>query len=407
MALKNNTWKINQWYDQAVAGNVDYNGAVSERTQLYVWGANANGTLGLNAQGAWSEYLTAQSSPIQITGTWSTFSTSSANTGGVKADGTLWMWGDNGYGQLGINDVIDRSSPVQVGTDTDWSTTIGGRHMSYCVKTNGTLWVWGDNTNGRLGLNQSASPGSMTKISSPTQLPGTWSTDARKLRISNHHVLAIKSDGTLWGWGSNQYGSLGQNSSGAAGSSADRFSSPVQIPGTTWNSCTAGYFWSVATKSDGTLWAIGGANGPGALGLNTITYTSSPTQIPGTTWSKVLGGYHQVYGIKTDGTLWSWGNTGALNGAGKRSSPTQIPGTTWSDLTGSSSFMATKTDGTLWTWGDNQAGQNAQNDRGGYDNLWGPLLSRSSPTQVPGGWVISGVNMSGGPGGRQFGALKS
>ena len=406
MALKNNTWKINQWYDQAVAGNVDYNGAAAERTQLYVWGANAYGTLGLNAQGGWSEYLTAQSSPIQITGTWGSFSTGSNNSGGVKADGTLWTWGRNHEGQLGINDIVDRSSPVQVGTDTDWSTIIGANGIGYCVKTNGTLWVWGQNYNGKLGLNQPAG----THYSSPVQLPGTWSTDTRKFRSSNYHNIAIKSDGTLWSWGSNQYGQLGLNTSGSAGSSADRFSSPVQIPGTTWNSCIAGYFWSAATKTDGTLWAIGGANGPGALGQNNNTYYSSPVQIPGTTWSKVLGGYSGIYGIKTDGTLWSWGVTTALNlygPAARFSSPVQIPGTTWSDLTGSSSFMATKTDGTLWAWGNNEAGQNAQNDRGGYDNLWGPLLSRSSPTQVPGGWKIDTVNMSGGPGGRQFGALKS
>jgi len=302
--------------------------------------------------------------------------------------------------------VNDRSSPVQVGTDTDWSTAWLSNNTSYCVKTNGTLWVWGYNYNGKLGLNQPAP----TRYSSPTQVPGTWSTDVRKLRSSNYHSIAIKSDNTLWGWGSNQYGQLGQNTAGEGGGTL-RFSSPTQIPGTNWNSCIAGYFFSAGTKTDGTLWTWGD-NSSGGLANNqpAPARSSSPTQVPGS-WSKVVGGYTSVFGIKTDGTLWNWGYTTALNvygPASRFSSPVQVgTNTTWSDLTGSGSFMATKTDGTLWAWGTNEAGQNAQNDRGGYDGLWGPLLSRSSPTQIPGGWVISGVNMSGGPGGRQLGALKS
>jgi len=406
-------WSLEEVYNKINQGGIwDYDGTPAERTNLYVWGANNNGTLGQNAQGGWSEYLTAQSSPIQIPGTWSSFSTGSSISAGVKANGTLWTWGGNNYGELAQNDATyGYSSPTQVGTDTDWSITIGSRQDFYAVKTNGTLWVSGRNENGKLGLN---APQTSNK-SSPTQVPGTWSTNSRKFRSSNYHTIAIKDNGTLWSWGTNQYGTLGLNSSGGSGSSADRFSSPVQIgTETTWSSCIAGYYWSAATKTNGTMWSWG-LNQAGSLGQNSADVKlSSPTQIgTDTTWSKVLGGYHNLFAIKTDGTLWSWGSDtyGALGQNSRnnyKSSPTQVgTDTTWEDLTGSTSFMATKTDGTLWVWGDNQAGQNAQNDRGGYDGLWGPLLARSSPTQVPGGWKIDKVNMSGGPGGRQMGAFKA
>ena len=412
-ATQKGIWDVQEVRDKQLANSWPYTGAPAERTNLYMWGANSTGTLGLNEAGGWSAYLTAQSSPIQIPGNWANLSTASGASGGVKTNGTLWTWGDNGYGQLGLNapNNDDRSSPTQVGSGTDWSAIFGSRQNFYAVKTNGSLWVAGRNENGKLGLNQDANHNAF-QLSSPTQLPGTWSTDVIKFRSSNYHTIAIKANGTLWNWGSNQYGTLGMNSSGGAGTSGQRYSSPVQVgTETTWNSCIGGYYWSAATKTNGTLWTWGGGASGGQLGLNQGggLARSSPCQVgTDTTWSKVVGGYHEVYGIKTDGTLWSWGNAGALNEASaKRSSPTQIPGTTWKHMTGSSSFMATKTDGTLWAWGDNQAGQNAQNDRGGYDGLYGPLLSRSSPTQIPGGWRIDNVNMSGGPGGRQFGALKS
>jgi hypothetical protein len=94
--------------------------------------------------------------------------------------------------------------------------------------------------------------------------------------------LATKTDGTLWSWGSNGGGTLGQNTT-------TDVSSPVQIPGTTWSSISAVSNHSLATKTDGTLWSWG-RNNYGQLGQNTTTSVSSPVQIPGTTWSSISGG---------------------------------------------------------------------------------------------------------------------
>ena len=114
------------------------------------------------------------------------------------------------------------------------------------------------------------------------------------------------------------------------------YSSPVQIPGTSWNNISAGQYYTLATKTDNTLWSWGN-NTEGKLGQNNTTNCSSPVQIPGNTWSSVSGGSHSL-ATKTDGTLWAWGSNfrGQLsqNNTTYYSSPVQIPGTTWSSIGG-------------------------------------------------------------------------
>ena len=403
MALRNNTWKSGERYDQIVAGNDNYKGTPSERTKLYIWGNNGNGVLGQNNANPTGQ----QSSPIQIPGDWSKFSTSSNFSSAVNDDNELFIWGDNtgglGGGQLGLNDIISRSSPTQV-PGTNWNVTFGSYRSSFGTKTDGTLWAWGNNTFGQLGLNQVYDPGNYSNtanVSSPTQIPGTnWSNNVKQLRSTNYAHLSMKTDGTLWTWGNNNYGQMGQNN-------LIYRSSPVQIPGTNWNSCTVLQYNGLATKTDGTLWAWGN-NSDGALGQNQayaqLAAVSSPTQIPGTTWSSVTSSYRALFAFKTDGTLWVWGRNyrGVLGISQpenfRLSSPVQLPGT-WSNVKGhGDSVLATKTDGTLWAWGQNQVGELAQNDKD---------VHRSSPAQIPGFWNIDGFLAAGGPGNRVMMALKA
>ena len=207
-----------------------------------------------------------------------------------------------------------------------------------------------------------------TNFSSPIQIPGTtWSSVSAAVQTT----LSTKTDGTLWSWGRNDRGQLGQNN-------ITYYSSPVQIPGTTWSSISAGYRHILATKTDNTLWAWGN-NGNGSLGQNNRTYTSSPVQIPGTTWRSTSTTLDSSFAIKTDGTLWSWGYNGNGNlGVGDRtgrSSPVQVPGNTWSSIPlGYSFIMALKTDNTLWGWGANFGGVLGQSDQ----------TYASSPVQIPG-----------------------
>jgi len=218
-----------------------------------------------------------------------------------------------------------------------------------------------------------------TYYSSPVQIPGTtWSS----ISGGYQHSLATKTDGTLWSWGRNQSGQLGQNN-------RTSYSSPVQIPGTTWSSINAGRFHPLAIKTDGTLWAWG-SNNFGQLGQNNTTYYSSPVQIPGTTWRSVTSGVYHSLATKTDGTLWIWGinNNGQLgqNNTINYSSPVQIPGNIWSSNITSCktggyrvTSFAIKTDGTLWSWGFGEFGELGISISGNSTSAM-----KSSPVQIPG-----------------------
>ena len=324
--------------------------------KLFTWGYNSDGYLGHNNE-------QALSSPTQVPGTTWDVGTlvgqggySGAKTMSMlKTDGTLWVWGANDQGALGVPSIshgVHRSSPIQVGTDTTWSQVSYGIKSASAIKTDGTLWSWGFNEKGQLGLNN------VTSYSSPVQLPGTnWAFVAR----GSNSLAAIKTDGTLYTCGKNE--DHGQN----AHNNIINYSSPTQVPGTTWRKWEFDYNrGAIATKTDGTLWSMG-YNGVGQLGQNNLTSYSSPVQIPGTNWSESSIMHRMAtHATKTDGTLWAWGynNHGqlGLNNVTSYSSPIQIPGTTWgteAGKMGSGTYapIAVKTDGTLWIWGYNNQGQ--------------------------------------------------
>ena len=359
--------------------------------EMYSWGYNGYyGKLGLNSQ-------TNLSSPTQVPGTtWGKPTGGGQNISGgedhtlaLKTDGTLWSWGKRGSGMLGRapwSETGNRSA-IQVGTDTTWNGVYAMQNASLATKNDGTMWTFGSNNDGNLGQNN------RTQYSSPIQVPGTSWVAASTLSGRNA-FYAIRNTSQLWVCGDNEYGVLGNN--GTPGYGLQLKSSPVQIPGA-WKSdgLWGGYEHVGGIKTNDTLF-MWGRNEGGQLGQNNTTNRSSPIQIPGT-WSMINGGNTYSIGIKTDGTMWSWG----MNGNGKLglnqpaptaySSPVQIPGTTWEKIyTGNSSeghAYALKTDGTLWTWGNNGHGRLGLNQPA--------PTQRSSPTQVPGLYDTS-VGMGGG-----------
>ena len=327
-AQRTNTWTLNEWYDQAVAGT---QGTYVGSTQLWTWGSGNEGRIANNLN-------ENRSSPIQIAGTtWSALSTcigASSNSNstngkqtmlGLKSDGTAWGWGRNESGEIPVNDNESYSSVKQIAGS--WSALSCAYMGGLGIKTDGTLWGTGRNIRGCLMLNTSGVRATLGE----SPFGNTWSHFGEAGGLLDAFA-AFKTDGTLWGGGSASYGRIGLTAPGA------NLSSPVQLPGNWSNICMAES--ALATKTDGTLWGWGD-NQNGSLGLNNRTNYSSPVQIPGSWQSSTIFTNSRMSGAaKTDGTMWvwgknqsgGWGQNGGLAGnpeGPRRSSPVQIPGTDW------------------------------------------------------------------------------
>jgi len=276
--------------------------SAGERNTLFI---KTNGTMwscgrNVGAIGNGSFDDVSVTPPVQIgTGfTWTDVSCGYQYGLAVRQDGTLWAWGrtDNN-GSLGDGTNNYSASPIQIGTDTSWSKVYAGELHSMAIKTNGTLWAWGSNVYGYLG------DGTQTGRNSPVQI-GTG-TDWASIALGDRHSLGIKTNGTLWAWGYNDQGQVGDGTSG------NFRTSPIQIgTGTNWKSVAAGYFHSIGLKTDGTLWSWGyGANS--ALGQGNTTTYLVPTQIgTATDWGILAsskGATNHHHAVKANGAIYGWG----------------------------------------------------------------------------------------------------
>ncbi len=323
--------------------------AIKTDSTLWAWGYNFDGEVGNGVFGT-DELL-----PVQISNEkWKSVSAGVEHSLGLKADGTIWAWGSNEFGQLGDGTSIYKNVPTQIGNASDWKSLVAGFWFSFGIKTDGTLWAWGRNMYGVLGVGNAVP----NFTSTPMQV-GT-ATNWRSVYGGYLHATAIKNDGTLWAWGDNNYGQAG------LGSSISYTESPVQVgSATNWFSIGGGFNHSLAIKNNGTLWSWGsdsfGQLGDGNSNSNDV-YT--PTQIgSNTNWQFIGKTTNQSFAVKTDGSLWGWGqnDVGQL-GDGSTTSyniPTNsIAGTGWKICSGGrwhSAFV--KSDGSLWTTGENVNGQ--------------------------------------------------
>jgi alpha-tubulin suppressor-like RCC1 family protein len=341
-------WLIDQWVGDT----------------LWTWGRNNAGQLGNNT-------IVNRSTPVTTFagGTnWKQVSGVLDTTVAIKTDGTLWTWGANAAGNLGDNTTTQRITPVTTfAGGTNWKQVACGNfnigptaNTTAAIKTDGTLWTWGANYSGQLGNNNIS--GRRTPV---TTFAG--GTNWKQVACGREHTAAIKTDGTLWTWGGNANGQLGNNTTSQRNTPVTTFAG-----GTNWKQVACGNRHTAAVKTDGTLWTWG-YNYNGQLGDNTSTQRNTPvtTFFGGTNWKQVSCGNNYTAAIKTNGTLWGWGATGyGRLGAGETffdsvfiPIETFAGGTNWKQVScGYVHTAAIKTDGTLWVWGRNLYGQlgNAQ-----------------------------------------------
>jgi alpha-tubulin suppressor-like RCC1 family protein len=246
-----------------VSGGYYHTAAIKTNGTLWLWGNNTDSSqLGDNT-------TVSRSTPIQeftSSTNWKQVACGGFHTAAIKTDGTLWLWGRNASGQLGDNTTAYRSTPRQEFTSsTNWKQVSCGSLHTAVIKTDGTLWVWGNNGYGQIGDNTIATR------STPRQ-EFTSSTNWKQVSGGGSHMAAIKTDGTLWAWGGNTAGQIGDNTTTTRSTPRQEFTSS-----TNWKQVSSGGYHTAAIKNNGTLW-VWGFNLYGQLGDNTNESRSTPRQ---------------------------------------------------------------------------------------------------------------------------------
>ena len=253
--------------------------AIKNNNSLWVWGSGASGALGL---GGTSSVFTP-TNLSNLGNVWISCSAGSSYSLAITAAGSLYSWGDNNFGQLGLGDTVNRSTPVEI-AGQQWLQVAASLSHTLSIRRDGTLWAWGYNNSGQLGDGTTVSKSSPIQVGSES----TWSMVSNGDRYS----VALKSDGSLWAWGSNIYGQVGNGTSGNA------YSVPQQVGNSNdWRFISASGDSTYAVKQNGSLWSWG-LNSSGQLGDNTTTSKSSPQQVGTlTNWKTVSAGYQYAMAV--------------------------------------------------------------------------------------------------------------
>lgn len=318
---------------------------------VWAWGDNASRELGVASSSSTIVVPTAATTPGGVVEITAGFHHSLA----VCGDGSIWGWGDNTYGQLGIgtgaaNPVV---TPTRVQTIATGVMAAASSQNSVAMGSDGTVWTWGDNLRGELGN------GSGPFTQTPVQLKNF--TGALSIAGGNEHTLALAAPGTLWGWGMDAHGQFGVGATSTIPSAV-----PARATGiTTGLSVASGYEHGLVLLPTGAVLACG-ENDAGQLGLGSfsspvVTYTAAAT--PTGITAIACGIYHSL-AIRNDQTLWTWGANGnGQLGNGTTSAgvatPAQVTGLTGvvAAAGGAEHSMAVLSDGSVWAWGDDSVGQ--------------------------------------------------
>lgn len=316
-----------------IATGYDLYLSVDDEGSLWTWGDNWHGGLG------WGINASSRDYPSKIMDNVKAISTDYARSMAVQEDGTLWAWGNNVDGRLGDGTENDHNIPFILSKNVK---SIAQSDMrSFYIKQDGTLWGWGDNWQGTLGN------GTRTNETTPTMITD----NAMQVSSGGYHTMLIKKDYTLWGCGSNQAGSLGFENEGY-----EHLYPNFQKIMNNIVSVKAGYGHTLALDTYGTLWAWG-MNENGQVGDGTTKDVYKPKKIM-TDVKMISAKENQSFAIKQDGTLWAWGNNERYQlGDGtntERHSPVKIMDNVKNVYADDSRTMAIKEDGSVWIWGVTQ-----------------------------------------------------
>jgi alpha-tubulin suppressor-like RCC1 family protein len=349
-----------------MSAGAEHNLALKSDGSLWAWGANIDGQLGLGDDG-WD---THRNVPTQV-GTskdWAAVWAGEFSSMAQKTDGSLWAWGRNAWGQLGLGDSWHRNVPTQVGASKEWATVCMGGEHTIALKNDGSLWACGNNNNNRYGDSTIENSNEFVRIGTDTD----WAALSSGGGVDRN--LALKTDGSLWSWGAGSFGGLG-----LGGITSQ--TTPARIDADNdWAFASVGGTFSVAGKTDGSIFAFGSSDN-GQLGLGEIPpgMVRVPVRIgTDSDWASASARGAMTLALKDDGSLWAWGHNdqGQLGDGtnANRNAPVQI-GTDadWAFVSaGGGHAMALKNDGSLWTWGGNYFG-----NLGLGDDLY-----RNTPTRV-------------------------
>jgi alpha-tubulin suppressor-like RCC1 family protein len=325
--------------------------AVDGAGQISTWGDNTYGQLG---DGSTTDHLTPKLIPSlsgvqQLEG-------GREHVLALTTTGAVLAWGWNKHGQVGngsTGGIV--KSPAQVLTA---AIDIGaGHYSSFAVKADGTVWGWGQNTSGQIGTGTTA-----LRVRAPRRIAGLDGVSIVDVAGGRNHAIALTAGGTVYAWGSNQYGQLG-NGTWQNSSDPVLVSSLTDVVG-----IFAGRDHNLAVRSDGSVWSWG-YNGHGELGDGTSTNRNAPVRVVrlnGSALGKIVqvgAGANHSLALRSDGTLWAWGrnNFGQL-GEGTfstRRRAVQVSGLSSVEQMagGRQNSIAVTTGGQVYTWGENLFGQ--------------------------------------------------
>jgi len=328
---------------QTLAGGVGHSVVLKNDGTVWTFGLNNQGQIGDNT-------VTTRSTPVQVTAlsgvTVTAVAAGAHHTLALTSTGTLYVWGDNAYGQVGDSSTTDRKVPVQSSL-TNVIAIAAGEYHSLALTSAGAVYTWGRNANGQLGT------GNTTQATSPQQVL----TGVAAIGAGFDHSLFVKTDGTAWAVGLNSSGQLGD-------ASTTQRTTAVQMSGVSGAVAAAGgERHSVILLSDGTLKASG-YNASGQVGDASTTQRTAPVAVSTLTSVVALAvGADHALVRKSDDTVWAWGanSTGALGDGTSttRTSPVQV--TTLSGITkigtGHDHSLAVTSTGIVYSWGANGSSQ--------------------------------------------------